>query len=288
MDKIYHYIDYRKLLRDYYTVQKKKTRYFTFRYFAKRAGVNSPGFIKEVMEGTRNLTSQMTEKFIVALDLSKKEATFFRHLVQFNQAKSADVKQEHYRVLVSMMTLVNEFELPADHYEYFDKWYTCVVRELVCMYNVKDNYALLGAMVKPAIKAKEAHDAVDLLVRLNLIKKEADGAYRQTQKALTSGVDLHGMVGYARRSFNRSMIERALDSMESLPVTERNISGITMGLSKSGYDIILTELAAFKERIITIANNDKDLSRVYQLNFQIFPLSEDTRSAADREKELEQ
>jgi uncharacterized protein (TIGR02147 family) len=288
MIKIYHYIDYRKLLKDYYTINKRKTRYFTYRYFAEKVGINSPGFIKDVMDGKRNLTVPMIEKFGSGLDLSKKEATFFRHLVQFNQAKSIEVKQEHYRVIVSMMTLVNEFELPADHYEYFDKWYTCVVRELICIYNFKENYTLLGTMVKPAIKTKEAHDAVDLLLRLSLIKKEADGTYSQTQKALTGGVDLHGMVLYARRSFNRSMMERALDTLESLPVTERNISGITMGLSKSGYDIILAELAAFKERVITIANQDKDLSRVYQFNFQIFPLSEDTRLTDGIDKRPEQ
>ena len=63
MVKLYSYIDYRKYLKDYYTDKKENTRYFSFRYFADKAGINSPGFIKDVLEGKRNLTNRATEKF---------------------------------------------------------------------------------------------------------------------------------------------------------------------------------------------------------------------------------
>jgi len=60
-----------------------------------------------------------------------------------------------------------------------------------------------------------------------------------------------------------------------MPPDIRNISGITMGISKSCYDVLLAELGAFKERVIAIVNRDEASSRVYQLNFQLFPLSQD-------------
>jgi uncharacterized protein (TIGR02147 family) len=203
----------------------------------------------------------------------------------FNQAKSAEEKQEHYRVVVSMMNLVSEFELNADQYSYFDKWYTCVIRELVCLYDFKENYSLLAKVLKPTINKKEVREAVQLLKRLKLIKKQKDGTYTQTNTALTSGHDRTGMIMQARRSFNRTMVEHALSTMDTVPVDKRNVSGITMGLSESGYEIMLAELAAFKERIITIANRDKNLSGVYQFNFQLFPLSEDIARVDEIKKE---
>ncbi len=287
MGKIYRYIDYRKLLYDYYTEQKNSTRYFSYRYFADKVGINSPGFIKDVISGKRNLTNTVAVKFAKALGLTKKETTFFHNLVMFNQAKSAEEKQEHYRIVVSMMNLVSEFELNTDQYSYFDKWYTCVIRELVCMYDFKNNYSLLAKMLNPTIKKKEAQEAAQLLLRLKLIKKHKDGTYVQTNSALTSGHDHTGMIMQARRSFNRKMVEHALCTLDTMPTNKRNISGITMGLSESGYEIMLAELAAFKERIITIANQDKDLSGVYQFNFQLFPISEDISRVNEIKKEQE-
>ena len=74
------------------------------------------------------------------------------------------------------------------------------------------------------------------------------------------------------------MLSLARNANETIAPAERNVSGITMGISKACYDVILTEMAAFKERIKVIVNQDKRSSRVYQLNLQLFPL---TKDAAD-------
>ena len=86
MEKVFTYIDYRKFLLDYYNEKKATTHFFSYRYFFNKASIKSPVFLKQVIEGERNLTLQTIDKFIGALNLNKKEATFFRHLVQFNQS----------------------------------------------------------------------------------------------------------------------------------------------------------------------------------------------------------
>jgi uncharacterized protein (TIGR02147 family) len=281
MEKIFKYIDYRKFLLDYYNEKKSTTRFFSFRYFSNKAGIKSPVFLKQIIEGERNLTLQTIDKFITALTLNKKESTFFRHLVQFNQASTAYEKQEHYSVMLSMMDYVNEHRLSADQYIYFDTWYNSAVRELVCLYNFHDNWELLARSVRPAITPRDAKQAVQLLLRLTMIKKQKNGSYRQTNAAITSGSDV---VSLARRSFNSAMLLLARDSNESLPPDTRSISGITMGISKACYDVLLAELAAFKERLISIVNRDEGSSRVYQFNFQIFPLSQDTSTIGTQDK----
>jgi uncharacterized protein (TIGR02147 family) len=281
MEKIFKYIDYRKFLQDYYAEKKNTTRFFSYRYFSNKAGIKSPVFLKQVIEGERNLTLATIDKFISALNINKKEATFFRHLVQFNQSKTAFEKQEHYSVMLSMMDYVNEQRLTADQYIYFEKWHNSAVRELVCLYDFRDNWDLLAKSVVPAITARDAKQSVQLLVRLNLIKKQKNGAYRQINTAITSGSDV---VSMARRSFNSTMLLLARDSNESLPPETRNISGITMGISRPCYDVLLAELAAFKERLISIVNRDEGSSRVYQFNFQLFPVSEDVETIRARDR----
>jgi uncharacterized protein (TIGR02147 family) len=278
MEKIFKYIDYRKFLSDYYNEKKKTTHFFSYRYFSNKANIKSPVFLKQVIEGERNLTLQAIDKFIGALNLNKKEATFFRHLVQFNQSKTAFEKQEHYSVMLSMIDYVNEHRLTADQYVYFEKWYNSAIRELICLYDFRDDGELLAKCVRPAIAARDARQSVQLLLRLNLVKKQKNGTYKQTNAAITSGSDI---LSLARRSFNSTMLLLARDSNESLPPEARNISGITMGISRPCYEVLLAELAAFKERVISIVNRDEESSQVYQFNFQLFPLSETTARIAE-------
>jgi uncharacterized protein (TIGR02147 family) len=272
MEKIFLYIDYRKFLSDYYEEKKSTTRFFSYRYFSNKAGIKSPVFLKQVIQGDRNLTHQTIEKFINALNLNKKESIFFRHLVMFNQAKTAFEKQEHYGIMLSMMDYVNQHRLTADQYVYFDNWYNVVIRELICLYDFQDNWDLMAKSVKPQITAREAKQSVLLMMRLNLIKKYKNGTYHETNTAITGGNDV---VTRARRSFNSTMVLLAHDANESMPSTLRNVSGLTMGISKSCYDVLLAELAAFKERIIGIVDRDKGGTQVYQFNFQLFPVSEE-------------
>jgi uncharacterized protein (TIGR02147 family) len=272
MKAIFKYIDYRHYLADFYAGKKSTTRHFSYRYFAHRAGIKSPVFLKQVIVGKRNLTRTMIEKFVAAIGLNKREAVFFRQLVQFNQAKTASEKQETYGVLLSMIEYVKERQLSGDHYRYFDKWYHSVIRELVCLRNFGDDFNAIARAVTPRIKPGEAEKSLRLLLRLNLVEKQKDGTCRQTDSAIASSDD---MVALARRSFNSEMLRMAIAANETLPPSERNVSGITMGISRSCYDILLAEMTAFKERVKAIVNQDKASDRVYQLNLQLFPLSKE-------------
>lgn len=288
MKTIFRYIDYRVFLEDFYTEKKRSVRHYSYRLFAQKAGVKSPIFLKQVIEGKRNLTRRMIEQFIPALNLTDKEAHFFKSLVLFNQAKNAQEKQEHYSVMLGMMEYVKEHQLTADHYQYFGMWYTSVIRELVCLHDFREDHDLVAKTVYPPIRVSEVKKTIELLQRLGLIDKQRDGSYRQTSAAIVSG---DPMVALARRSFNSEMLVRAREANEMVLPAERNVSGITMGISKACYDVILTEMAAFKERIKVIVNQDERSSRVYQLNMQLFPVSNDVAaivSSGERRKSCEQ
>ena len=85
MKSVLSYIDYRRYLRDFYEEKKHTTHFFSTRYFAQKAGLSSPSFLREVITGKKNLGKQSVDKFIRALELTGKEARFFKYLVFFNQ-----------------------------------------------------------------------------------------------------------------------------------------------------------------------------------------------------------
>jgi uncharacterized protein (TIGR02147 family) len=63
---------------------------------------------------------------------------------------------------------------------------------------------------------------------------------------------------------------KALD----LPLSERDMSGVTMGITRKAYEQIKKEIVDFRRRIVAIASADDDAEQVYRLNLQLFPLSE--------------
>jgi len=280
MNPVFSYIDYRLFLREYYEERKKTSRFFSYRYFAQKAGINSPNFLKQVIESKRNLTNQTIDKFSIALKFNEKEARFFRHLVFFNQAKSVQEKQEHYAVMLSMMHTVKEQRLTALQHEYYNYWFVPVIRELVNLYEFKGDYKKLAVAVTPQISVREARFAVKLLKRLGMIEQLPEGSYRQTDSAIISDSSVARM---AVRSFNREMLRKAETALDNTPVEERQIFGVTVGISKECYNVLAAEMAAFRDRVIAIVNRDSNSDRVYQVHLQLFPLSRRLETGNDTE-----
>jgi uncharacterized protein (TIGR02147 family) len=279
MKPIFEYIDYRQYLKDYYTEAKKDKKYFSYRFFALRAGVHAPILLKMVIDGKRNLSRKTIDKFIKGVGIREKEAVFFRNLVLFNQAKSALEKQEHYRVLKSMVDLVPQHLMQDDHFDYYDKWYYSALREGVCQYDYKDDWEAVARCVHPEISPEDAQKAVAWLLSRGLIKKLNNGRYEQTHKAITTRSEVTSLVV---RNFNRTMIRLAERSLDGFPVHERYASGITVGLTGEAYDMIVAEMEGFRDRVVKIVDSLEASDGVYQLNMQMFPLMRSPRTRDNR------
>ena len=131
MISIFNYVNYRRFLKDYYLKAKAEKKCFSYRYFSRRAGINSPNFLKVVIEGKRNLSSTTIEKFASALGLDQKETVFFRRLVVFNQARTVPEKQESYIILREMANQMRQDNQGADIEGLINKWYSNAVREIM-------------------------------------------------------------------------------------------------------------------------------------------------------------
>lgn len=270
MESIFTYLDYRSFLKDYYNSEKESKKYFSYRFFSQKAGVKSPVFLKEVYDGKKNLSRKMIDKFCLALKFNKKESDYFRNLVQFNQAKTSTEKQEFYQVLKSMVKSVEQHILKTPFFEFYDQWYTCVIRELITQTNYKHDYELLAKSIYPPITTLQARKSVQLLLELQLIKRTENGKFKQTKKDISTGSEV---ASHVIRNHNLKMISLAENSIQNIPIEERYCKGITMGIDKETYDLLVIETEAYKDRILSIVNNCKTPNRVYELYLQLFPLS---------------
>jgi uncharacterized protein (TIGR02147 family) len=270
---IYSYFDFRQFLADYHASRKLINPAFSIRAFLKKAGISSPSFFGQILSGDRNLTEKSMEKFLMSMELSDREKEYFRALTRFNQAKSSSEKQTHYQKMRELGDSVQATVVGSELYDYYKDWYTSAIRELVCMVDFNENYALLAKCLIPEISLTEAKKTVYLLERLQMIKKDhTTGRYELTQKLISTGDEVSSM---AIRNFNRQMVVLAGESLERFPVDKRHISGITLGISKNTYQEIEQEIKTFQSRILKLIDQDTAPPQgVYQISTMLFPLAQ--------------
>ena len=120
---VFEYVDYRAFLRDYYAHEKRVRRSFSHRAFSRRVGLGSPNHLKRVMDGERNLTVEMAERFAGALALSGEAAEYFVQLVRFGQARSSVERARAYEKLAGFKAYRRTRKLDLAHAAYHSTWY---------------------------------------------------------------------------------------------------------------------------------------------------------------------
>ena len=160
---MFEYMDYRELLRDVYDHMKRHSKKFSYRYFAQRADVGSPSYLKLVMDGQRNLSADMARSFARALEFNKQESKFFVNLVLMNQAKTTEDRAYYYEEITQIPKYRQTHKLERIHYDYYSRWYCVPIRELVAHQDFREDPAWIAKQLRPAITEKQAAEALELL-----------------------------------------------------------------------------------------------------------------------------
>ncbi len=270
MNDIYSYTDYRQYLKDYYECRKTGRSAISYRYLARKAGVNSSAFFKFIIEGKRNLTKQTILKTATALKLNDRETEYFENLVFFNQAKTVKEKDYFFARLIQHQKSMKAARVGEDYYEYYSAWYHCVIRELAVMLDVKEDWERLARLVKPRITAKQVKQSVQLLLALGFLKKDND-RYVQTEPIVSTG---YGIKAHQVIQFQIDMLKNAMEAFNNSSERQRLNSSTTFGISGGLYAQFVEIIRDFRSKLMELARHDEHPEVVYQLNLNFFPVSE--------------
>jgi len=266
---VFDYIDYRQYLAEYYIEQKEKKPVFSYRYFAKKAGYNSSGMYKDIVSGRTNIKPGFITKLSKAIKHGKREEEFFEYLVNFNQSKNQEEKSKYFE---RMMRFHNStaFVVESKNYEFYSNWYYTAIRDLLNLFNFKEDYAGLANFLDPRIRPDQAKKAVSFLLKHGMIKKNTKGYLKPVNKIITTGSKIKLL---NIKNFQLQMMDLAKESLNKHSAKERNISTVSFGVSEKTYQSIESEINICRKRILTLVEKSENENRLYQLNFQLFPLS---------------
>jgi uncharacterized protein (TIGR02147 family) len=277
MPNIFEYYDYHKYLLDYYTEKKGTSRYFSYRYMSRQLGIDA-GYLVKVLQGQKNLSYQSTPQVASLLKLNKKETEYFKVLVLFGKTKSNTEIAEYFEKLLHISE-TKRTSIDADKYEFYKKWYYSVVREVIGFFPFSGDYKALAEMILPPITPGQARKSVELLERLDLIKKDQGGFYVPTERFITTGEKWRSI---AIRQFQEETIQLAKTALDVVPKDERDMSTITLSISREGFEEIKEILKQTRRQVFEVAEKDQNVNGAYQLNLQLFPIS---KKSPDQERE---
>ena len=159
-----------------------------------------------------------------------------------------------------------------DQYEYYNKWYYGAVRELINIYRFNGNYEELAKKLSPPIKQKEAKEAIVLLERLGFIKRNEKGDYVVSDPLMSSGKELQSA---AIDNHILTCIDLAKEQFDNVPRPQRNYSNITFSFSQENIPKLIDCIREFRKDIMKKIADEKEPDKVFQLNFQLLPLSKE-------------
>lgn len=269
MIDIFHYTNYRLFLKASYEELKAQNKAFSYRYFSQKCGYKSPNFLKMIIDGQRNLSEESIEKFIQFFKLKKKEASYFRLLVQFNQAKTNEIKAELAQEILKHSAFKRMHPLSKDRFEYYSKWYYPAIRELLTTRKIKLDAQAISELLIPSVSLKEVEEALESLERLDLIEKKQN-RYVPKAELISTGDEVSSA---AIANYHKNMMTLAGESIDTIDRSLRDISCVTISLSSDNISELKTLIQKFRKEAMELSEQDQDKQTVYQVGIQMFPLS---------------
>lgn len=243
---------------------------FSIRAWAKQLGHKNPSLLAQTLKGERSISLKLAEVIANNLKLNAKEKRFFELLTLYKRAKKESEKELYLDLLNELRPENRITNLNLDYFRFIADWYHLAILEMAAQKSFSADPEMIAKKLKGKISSLIAKNAVDRLLRLELLVRDESGKVRRSKESLVVN---YNIPSDAIRKHHKQMINLALESIEEQEIHEREISGTTLTIDSNDLPKIKKLMAKFHEEMRSFAK-DSDGDRTYQFNVQFFKLSE--------------
>lgn len=273
------YMDYRLFLADFYRYKKDSTKHllrpYNYAIFSAAADIKSPNYLKMIIEGKRNLSDDMIGKFAKACSLNKLQSDEFKLLILFNQ--SEDPADRNYALKqLSEFRVDQKLKLGEFDRKVFDKvpnWIGWIIYALADQQGVSFDVAQLKKALRGKASETEINHALNqLLTSGELVKDLQSGIITKGQSKEVAEEIPPALI----RKLQMQLMYLGLESLYQDEPDQREFGSLTLSLTEKEFNEIKFKLRQLRKSLHkenSIARMNEKGERVYQLNLQLFPVS---------------
>ena len=268
--KITDYKSYREFLRDYYNIRKSQDPKFSYRYFTRKAGINSSGLYSNLVTGSKNLTVNSGKKFAIALDLNEKELEYFLLMIEWTHSQNHEHKEDLEEDMASFWPKgIRRYHFAQK--QFFSTWKHSAILQALHIIEVKDDFAPICEFLRSKVNIDEVTESFELLLELEMVKIHDTGFYKPTHQTGVAGKE----VGVRTiREFQKIFMTLGQEALDTIQPPERHIVSNTLSASNESLELIKKKVQKLQNDIHDIVQQETETDQVFQLNIQFFPLSE--------------
>jgi uncharacterized protein (TIGR02147 family) len=265
---IFRYSDFRLFLADYYRARKFEDPKFSHRFIQDKVRAGSAGWFADICAGRINLSSGHAAGLLKMMKLDPRQEDYFEALVGMAQAGTMEEKNRWMRRILSFKEIRSDV-VGAEKFEFYSHWHYSAVREALFFVDFTGDFQALAQRFHPPLKKEQVKAAIALLQRLEMVRKDAHGRLRPvatTIKKDPAFKSLHAA------NFLKAGMDLAIQALDNLDKDSRDMSSLTLALSAEGFAEARAEVKALRKKLLALAERETRPDKVYQCNFQMFPL----------------
>ncbi len=273
------YMDFRKYLLDFYEHKRSATagqyRPYNYQAFSAAANIRSPNYLKMIIEGQRNLSEDMIQKFAKALGFNKAQGEEFKWLVLLNQTSDPAERNFYLKKLTEQRfeMQLKSGQIDRKTWEKIPNWITWVVYALVDQAGVSFDGSRLKEILRGRASEDQIQHAIESLLSKGELKRLENGQLVKARAIMESAEDIP--VALVRK-LQMQLMYLGLESLYQDDPKDREFGTLTLSLTRQEFEEIKFKLRQMRKSIHkdnAIARMKEKGERVYQLNIQLFPIT---------------
>ncbi len=260
--------DYRDILKAYYERRKKEMPFYSYRMMGDKIGLDS-SYLYRILRKKQHLPAHALEAVKELIGISGRSAEYFNLLYAANVSKDSAQKEELMGRAIALRD-VERRTLQSAELKLLENWWIPAVRAYLELSGGIANIRQIANALCPPISETQAREAIETLRNAGLVKKLASGKLGLTDAHLTVG---GAEKAKAVRNFQKQALHLACESLENIPVEERNVSTLTVSVDQSGFDDLKDMLREFRRLVQKRVDSVKNPDRVMQLSMAFYPVA---------------
>ena len=273
--------DFRLYLRDVYEHRRQTEgtglRAYSYSMFSAAADIKSPSYLKLIIEGRRNLSEDMMGRFAHALRLGREETVEFRALARYGQATDPSERNQRLKELSDLRARrdLESGEIDARMWDKVPSWIGWVLYAMADQTGVDFDPKALQRLFRAKASLPDIAESLRKLLEAGDLERDpVTGAVRKPRQQMEAPQDLPAAL---IRKLQAELIYLGIESLFRDSPKEREFGAITLALTQEEFEHVRLEVRQLRKRLhrdIGVKRQTVKAERVYQLNIQLFPVTE--------------
>ena len=261
--------DYRLFLRAWLEYKKDVEPGFSLRKLAKAIGVSASN-LSMIVCGERKLKSAVLTHLQLHLGLSESEASYLECLKVLADSDSQPERLSAIKRMQNYGRYKVQHTDEVRFYKFLSQWFCVAIKEMTELKDLQLDVDWIQKRLLSKVSRNEIRQAIDFLTREKFIVPSKDGGFEAADPALKceGSIFKSGL-----SSFHKKMFEKAIDSIDVTPASQRWVFGNTVAISKNQFSEIVEIMKEANERINKIVKRKESNEVVYHTGFLAFPLT---------------